>query len=85
MSDDLKNRFFQLKLKELLNDETKPFPTFICEMETADIMEIVRIYCLFVPTMIPLTKEKLDPIVNEKLETKKVVDYGELYILVNPN
>lgn len=85
MDEELKHRFFQQKLAELLTDSTKPFPTIICEMEDPKILELIRKFCLFSPHMKQMTKKDIDPIVDETLEKKKVVDYGELYILVNPN
>ena len=85
MDEELKHRFFQQKLHELLTDNTKPFPTMICEQEDPEIIELIRKFCLFSPHMKPMTKKSLDPIVNESLDKRKIVDYGELYILVNPN
>ena len=85
MDEELKNRFFQQKLHELLTDGTKPFPTIICEMDDPKILELIRKFCLFSPHMKPLTKRSIDSITDEGLDSKKVVDYGELYILVNLN
>ena len=47
MDEELKNRFFQLKLSELLNDSTKPFPTMIFEMERPEMIELIRRVVLF--------------------------------------
>ena len=85
MDEELKNRFFQQKLRELLTDSTKPFPTMICEMEDPKIIELIRKFCLFSPHMKPMSKKDIEPIVKECLDKKKVKDYGELYILVNVN
>lgn len=85
MEDDLENRFFQKKRQELLDGNTKPFPTLIVEQERPDINDLIRRFCLFSPYMIPY-KVLMNPDVDsEKLEVNPVKDYGELYILVNLN
>ena len=85
MDDELKNRFFQKKLQELLHDNTRPFPTFICERERSMIIELVRRYCLFSTKMIPFRVKHSLSLVSERLEIKKVKDYGDLYIDVTIN
>ena len=82
MDEELKNRFFQLKLVELLNDSTKPFPTMIFEMESPEMIEIIRKVVLFSIHMKPFTSECIKPIVKEGLDKKDVKDYGELYVEV---
>ena len=80
MDDELQQRFFQLKLKELITDSTRPFPVMIFEQEPTKIIELIRRFCLFSPHMIPY---KTDPIkIEERLEKNRIVDYGELYGLI---
>jgi hypothetical protein len=85
MDDELKNRFFQQKLQDLLYDNTKPFPTIICERERPVIIELVRRSCLFSMKMIPFKVKYSVSLVSEMLEPRVVKDYGELYIEVNIN
>jgi hypothetical protein len=85
MDDELMNRFFQKKLQELLHDNTKPFPTIICERERLEIIELVRRFCLYSTKMIPFSVKHSLSLVSERLELKKVEDYGDLYIDVNIN
>jgi hypothetical protein len=82
MDDELQNRFFQLKLQDLLSDCSRPLPTFIFERERPEIIELVRIYCLFSPMMIPYKASDSFHFIPEGLECRKVVDYGELYYLI---
>jgi hypothetical protein len=84
MNTELNNRFFQKKVKELLTDSTKPFPTMICERESPEVTELVRQFCLFSPHMKSFNRGIELP-VSETLETEKVVSYGDMYILVNYN
>lgn len=85
MDDELMNRFFQKKLQELLHDNTKPFPTIICERERSVITELVRRYCLFSAKMIPFRVKHSLSLVSEGLELEQIRDYGDLYIDVNLN
>jgi len=85
MEDDLVNQFFQKKLQELLDGNTKPFPTLIIEQERLEITELIRKFCLFSPYMIPFKVSMNHEVVPEKLEVHPVKDYGELYYLVYPN
>lgn len=85
MEEDLVNRFFQKKLQELLDGNTKPFPTLIIEQEQLEITELIRKFCLFSPYMIPYKVFMNNDVVSEKLEVHPINDYGELYILVNLN
>jgi len=82
MDDELKHRFFQKKLQELLTDSTRPFPVMIFEGERPDIIELIRKYCLFSPHMIPHMVEHPFISVDERLECQDVRDYGELYGLI---
>lgn len=81
MDNDLKNRFFQQKLLELLHDATKPFPTLIIESERVEVVELVRRFCLLSPMMIEYKADDFT-FVPEKLERKAITDYGDLYYLV---
>jgi len=82
MDEELKNRFFQLKLSELLNDSTKPFPTMIFEMERPEMIELIRRVVLFSRKMLPYTSKNIKPMIKEGLDKKDVKDYGELYVEV---
>ncbi len=82
MDEELKNRFLQLKLEELLNNSTRPFPTIICEMERPEIIELVRKFCLYTPNMKPFKGKRKLSLIPEGLEFQQVKDYGDLYIEV---
>jgi hypothetical protein len=81
MDDELKQRFFKLKLQELLTDSTRPFPTYIFERERPEVLELVRMFCLLSPTIIYCRADNFTQ-VPEQLERKPVTDYGDLYYLV---
>ena len=85
MDEELKKRFIQQKLKELLEDSTQPFPTYLFEMEPLEAIELVRKFCLFSTKMYPYSVGENYIYITEKLECKEVKDYGELYVLVNVN
>lgn len=85
MDNDLNNRFFQKKLQELLTDSTRPFPTFIFEMERSEVIELVRKFCMYSPMMIPFRVGNQVVCNIERLETGKVKDYGDLYYLIIVN
>jgi hypothetical protein len=85
MDEELKNRFFQKQLDELLNDCTKPYPTVIIESERTEILELIRKFCMFSPKMIPFRLENQRSFTRERLEISKIINYGELYYLVNLN
>lgn len=80
MDDELCQRFFQLKLKELITDGTRPFPVMIFEQERTEVIELIRKFCLFSPYMIPYKAARIK--IEEGLENIGVVDYGELYSLI---
>lgn len=82
MDEELQQRFFQLKLLELLTDSTRPFPVMIFEVEQPEIVELIRKFCLFSPMMIPYRVSQETIFVDERLDKEKVVDYGELYGLI---
>lgn len=86
MDEDLKIRFHNKRLDDFINDNIKPMPTMICEMERPEIIELIRKFILFSPHNKPLTKKDIKPQIEEKIDNiKRVKDYGDLYILVNPN
>jgi hypothetical protein len=81
MDNELLNRFFQQKLKDLLNNSTRPFPTYIFEMERIEVIELVRRFCLLSPLMIEYNADDFTLIL-EQLERKAITNYGNLYCLV---
>lgn len=85
IDENLARRFYIKKLDDMLNDHILPLPTIICEMERIEMIELVRKYVLYSNKMTPFTSDKIEPQVGERLEKKKVKNYGELYILVNIN
>lgn len=87
MDSELNNRFFQKKLQQLLTNSTKSFPTVICEVESPEVTELVRKFCLFSP-MRSFTQKMIEIPISEtleKLRAGKVESYGEIYILINYN
>lgn len=82
MDEELRQRFFQLKLNELLTDSTRPFPVMIFELERPEILELIRKFCLFSPMMRPYKMDGTPKFVEERLASRKVDDYGELYVLI---
>jgi hypothetical protein len=85
MDEELTNRFFKKKLQELLENDTKPFPTTIIEQERPEFLELIQRYCLYSPHLKPFKVTLNQIIVSEKLEVFPVLDYGDIYLLVNPN
>ena len=85
MNEELKNRFFQKKLQLLLGNNTRPFPTTIVEMERPEILELVQQYCLYSPHMIPYRVISQLYLVPEQLEINPIIDYGDIYYLINVN
>ena len=86
MDEELKRRFLQQKLLDLLNDDSKPLPTIICEREQPHILELIRKYWLYSPKMIPFRVKNCLILVSEGLDRQKgSINYGELYIDVNIN
>jgi hypothetical protein len=85
MDKELQNRFFQLKLKDLLNNRTRPFPTYIFERDKLEIIELVRKFCLLSPMMTSFRVKDSFRYVPEGIECKQVHNYGELYYLLNDN
>lgn len=83
MDEDLKKRFLQKKLDDLLNDNNIPFLTILCEREEPRIQELVRKYCMFSGVMSPFRLGNRLKIVPERLDgTKGKTNWGELYIEV---
>ena len=86
MEEELKFRFIDKTIEDILNGNHNPIPTIICEREQPYIMELVRKFCLFTEKMVPFKPLHFQPIMTEGLETyKDETEYGELYILVNIN
>jgi len=86
MDKDLKNRFLSKTIEDLLNDNFAPLPCILCEIERTHITELVRKFCLYSEKMIPFTSKNFQLFVEERLEVHKdVIDYGQLYILVDVN
>jgi len=88
MDEDLKKRFLAKKIEDLLTDNIQLLPTIICERDDLKITEMIR-RNIFVAIeyggLIPFTREHIRPLVKEKLETKKKMILGNLYIDVNIN
>lgn len=82
--DDLRNRFCRQKLEDLLNDNVKPFPTYLMEEEDPDFLELIRPFILF-GNMKPFSGRNIKPQTRECLETKKIKNFGEMYGLIIPN
>ena len=81
MDEDLKRRFLQKKLEDILNDNTVPFLTILCEREEQRIQEFVRKYCMFSGVMAPFRIGNSLKIVSERLDkTKGSPNWGDLYI-----
>lgn len=86
MDEELRKRFVQQMLDELMNNNTKPMPTIICESECPNIVELIRKNCLFAKTMIPFRVKHNLIFVPERLDTTKgKIDFGMLYIFVDVN
>lgn len=84
MDEEVRNRFYQQKLQDLLSDNTRPYPTMIIERERHEIIELIRKFCLFSVNMKPYSCSDIK-FTLETLEIKPIIDYGDLYILVNLN
>ena len=82
--EELRNRFYQQKLEDLLNDNVRPFPTMILEEEDPEFLELIRPFVLF-GHMKPFTSRDIHSPTREGLEVKKIKNYGDLYCLVIPN
>ena len=82
--EELRNRFYQQKLEDLLNDNVRPFPTMIFEEEDPKFLELIRPFVLF-GNMKPFTSRVIRPPTKECLEVKKIKSYGDLYGLIIPN
>jgi hypothetical protein len=84
--EELKNRFYRQLLEDLSNDDIKPYPTYIMEMEDPEFLELIRPFVMF-GNMKPYDMRVLimELPTREELERKKIKSYGNLYVLVNPN
>jgi hypothetical protein len=82
--EELKLRFVRQKLEDMLNDNMRPLPTMICEMEDPEFLELIRPFVMFA-NMQPFTYREVTPATREELERKKIKSYGQLYCLIFPN
>lgn len=82
--EELKQRFYRQMLDDLLNDNTKPYPTYLMEEEDPAFLELIRPFIIFSP-MKPFTYREVIPPTREELEKKKIKSYGQLYCLIIPN
>lgn len=83
MDEDLQRRFLLQKLQDLLNDNCKPLPTIICEMDDPKISELVRPYCAMKGVLKPFRIAGRLNYVSERLDrTKGQTKWGEMYIMV---
>jgi hypothetical protein len=86
MDDALKKRFMKQKIEDLLSNDVKPLPTILCERDDPRLMEVVRKFCMFSEKMLPYRGKGVLIYIVERLEVQRgMVDYGQLYILVNVN
>jgi len=86
MDEELKRKFLQQKLEDLLNDNIHLLPTIICEMDDPRITELVRPFIMFPGAMKPFKIQNQLKIVSERLDgTKGKTNWGDLYIDVNIN
>ena len=81
---ELRQRFYQQKLDDFINDNIKAMPTMILEEEDPKFIKLIQPFVLF-GNMKPFTSRCISPPTEERLETKKIKDYGELYALIIPN
>lgn len=83
MDEELRKKFTQQKIKDLLSGNLKLLPTIICEMEDLLNLEIIRMNCL--TTMKPFRLKDLNVVV-ERLDIQKgKTNWGELCIFLNIN
>ncbi len=82
---ELNKRFFRKQLDDFLNDNIKPMPTIICEMERIEMIELIRRFILQSNRLHSFTAAQAEPQIDEKLGEKTVKDYGKLYIHININ
>lgn len=86
MDDELKKRFFQKKLDDLITDNIHLLPTILCEMDDPRITELVRPYCCMKGVLVPFRVGDRLIFVSERLDSQRGNRYwGELYIDVNIN
>ncbi|GEM_PF-1611350 len=87
MDEELKARFLRQKFEDLLNDNTKPIPTIICELENVDAMEAVRknvLLAVSLGVLVTFTWENVRPAICEGIDkTKGQINYGELFLKVS--
>ena len=86
MDEELKKRFLKQKIEDFLVDNTKPFPTILCERDNPRVTELVRRFCLFSNKMTSFRIKHNLVFVSERLDVQRGgTDYGDLYIDVNVN
>lgn len=86
MDEELKRRFTIQKIEDLLSDNSNLLPTIICERERPEIIELVRMYCLYSGAMIPFMIKHQLSFTQERLDIQRsTIEWGNLYILVNVN
>lgn len=86
MDEELRKRFILQKIEDLLSDNSNLLPTIICEMERSEIIELVRMYCLYSGAMVPFRIKHQLSFIQERLDIQRgTINWGELYILVNVN
>lgn len=86
MNEELKRKFLQKKLEDILNDHTVPFLTILCERDEQHIQELVRKYCLLSGVLVPFRIGNSLKIVPERLDRKRgQTKWGDLYIEVFVN
>lgn len=91
MDEDLKKKFLQKKLEDILNDNSRFLPTIICERDDMIIQDLIRrnsLVAIKYGGLIPFTSKSIKPYIQEKLDKKYKrynTNWGEMYIDVNIN
>jgi hypothetical protein len=86
MGDELKKRFFQKRLDDMLTNNIHLRPTILCEMDDPRITEMVRPYCCLKGILVPFRVGDRLNIVSERIDYQRgSVNWGQLYIDVNIN
>jgi len=86
MDEDLKRKFLQKKLEDLLTDNLPLLPTILCEMDDIRIMELVRPFCCMKGVLFPFRVNGRLKIISEGLDSQKGKrNWGDLYIDVYVN
>ena len=82
--DNLKIRFIWQKIEDFKNENIKPMPTMIFE-EYAPLFAELNNHQMISGNIKPLTSLYVTTTIEERVEPGKIKDFGELYVLVNPN